>query len=226
MPEFITDNLGFIVIGGFVIGFIFMITILRYNLYMSKFFSNKKFRINSAYNLEPTEDKRSFALTIFNNNVNDTRVIAFGFIYKNHSLNYHKAYLKENKLNENYKVVIQSRDCLEITIDANELKILISDINRGSRRVGRLKAYVADSSGLTIKSKAKAVKKQLKQLFKFEYLADKEKKALIRAQIKEELKAKKDKRKFEKRQKRQERLEKFKLKLKSIFTFKRRKKAK
>ena len=190
---------------------------------MSKFFSNKKFRIHSAYTLEPTEDKKSFTLTIFNNNVNDSRVIAFGFIYKNHSINYHKSYLKANNLTDDQKVVILSRDCLEITIDAIELKTIISDINRSKRRIRSLKAYVSDSTGLTLKTSAHAVTKQLRLIFEYEYLAEKQKKAEIRAQIASEVKAKKDKRRFERRTLRNERNEKLKLKLKSIFTFKKKK---
>jgi hypothetical protein len=121
------------------------------------------------------------------------------------------------------KVVILSRDCLAITIDAHELKTIVSDINRAKRRVKALKAYVSDSTGLTIKTKARPVTKQLRQIFKYEYLAEKEKKALIRAQLASEVKAKKDKRKFEKRTLRKERLEKFKLKMKSLLTFKKKK---
>lgn len=223
MPEFIEENLALIVIGGFILLTVILVIILRYNVYMSKFFSNKKFRINTAYTLEPLEDKRSFTLTIFNNNVNDSRVIAFGFIYKNHSINYHKSYLKANDLKMDQKVVILSRDCLAITIDAHELKTIVSDINRAKRRVKALKAYVSDSTGLTIKTKARPVTKQLRQIFKYEYLAEKEKKSLIRAQLASEVKAKKDKRKFEKRTLRKERLEKFKLKIKSLLTFKKKK---
>lgn len=223
MPTFIEENLALFVLAGFILLIVILVVILRYNIYMSKFFSNKKFRIDSSYVLEPTEATRSFSLTIFNNNVNDSRVIAFGFIYKNHSLNYYKAFLKTNKLNDNYKVVIPSRDCISITIDAYELKTIISDINRDKRRIGSLKAYVSDSSGLTIKTKAKAVSRQLSMIFRIEYLEEKEKKALIRSQLKEEQKAKNDKRKFERKMKRKALLEKYKMKLKEIFTFKKNK---
>ncbi|MDT8337445.1 MAG: hypothetical protein RQ856_06440, partial [Candidatus Izemoplasmatales bacterium] len=175
MPTFIEENLALFTLAGFLLLIIILVVILRYNIYMSKFFSNKKFRIDSSYVLEPTEETRSFSLTIFNNNVNDSRVIAFGFIYKNHSLNYYKAYLKTNKFSDNYKVVIPSRDCISITIDANELKTIISDINRDGRRISRLKAYVSDSSGLTIKTRAKAVSRQLSTIFRIEYLEEKQK---------------------------------------------------
>jgi len=223
MPTFIEENLALIVIVGFILLALILIIILRYSVYMSKFFSNKKFRINSAYTLEPTEDKRAFTLTIFNNNVNDSRVIAFGFIYKNHSINYHKSYMLANKYKDDQKVIILSRDCLAISIDAFELKTIISDINRAKRRIRALKAYVSDSTGLTLKTKARAVTRQLRQIFEYEYLAEKQKKADIRAQLASEVKAKKDKRRFEKKTLRKERMEKFKLKLKSIFTFKKKK---
>lgn len=223
MPTFIEENLALFTLAGFLLLIVILVVILRYNVYMSKFFSNKKFRIDSSYVLEPTEETRSFSLTIFNNNVNDSRVIAFGFIYKNHSINYYKAYLKTNKFSDNYKVVIPSRDCISITIDANELKTIISDINRDGRRISRLKAYVSDSSGLTIKTRAKAVSKQLSTIFRIEYLEEKQKKALIRVQLQEEQKAKRDKRKFERKMRRKALLEKYKLKLKEIFTFKKNK---
>jgi hypothetical protein len=223
MPTFIEENLALFTLAGFLLLIVILVVILRYNIYMSKFFSNKKFRIDSSYVLEPTEETRSFSLTIFNNNVNDSRVIAFGFIYKNHSINYYKAYLKTNKFSDNYKVVIPSRDCISITIDANELKTIISDINRDGRRISRLKAYVSDSSGLTIKTRAKAVSKQLSTIFRIEYLEEKQKKALIRVQLQEEQKAKRDKRKFERKMRRKALLEKYKLKLKEIFTFKKNK---
>jgi hypothetical protein len=223
MPEFIEQNIALFGLIAFIILVAMLIVIIRYSVYMSKFFSNKKFRINSDYVLEPTEENRSFSLTIFNSNVNDARVIAFGFIYKNHSLNYHKAYLKANNFNDNYKVVIPSRDCIAITIDAHELRTIISDINRGKRRVGSLKAFVSDSSGLTIKTNAKAVKRQLQSFFNIEYQEEKRQKAEIRAQLEAEVKAKKDKRKFEQKMARKARIEKYKNKIKKLFTIKKKK---
>lgn len=223
MPTFIEENLPLLVAIAFLVLVVILIIILRYNVYMSKFFSNKKFRITSTYTLEPSEDKRSFTLTIFNNNVNDSRVIAFGFIYKNHSINYHKSYLKENNLTFDQKVLILSRDCLEITIDALELKTIISDINRSNKRIKSLRAYVSDSTGLTLKTKAKAVTKQLRLLFEYDYMLEKQQKLEIRNQLKSEVKAKKDKKRFEKKMQRKERLEKFRLKVKSIFRSKKKK---
>ncbi|MDD4070302.1 MAG: hypothetical protein PHF05_07610 [Candidatus Izemoplasmatales bacterium] len=226
MLEFIEENLALIAIVGFIVLIIFLVVVLRYNIYMSKFFSNKKFRIDSEYTLEPTTLNKSFTLTIFNNNVNDSRIIAFGFIYKNHSLNYYKSFLKDNNLKDDHKVIILSRDCISITIDANELKTIIGDINRGKRRISTLKAYVSDSSGQTLKSKAKAISKELSNIFNIEYLEEKEKKAEIRAQLAAEVKAKKDKRAFERRMQRKARIEKFKTRIKELFTFKKKEKPK
>ena len=220
---FIEENLPLITLIGFTLVSIVLIIILRYNIYMSNFFSNRKFRINSAYIFEPVDKSKTFSLTIFNNNVNDSRMISFGFLYKNHSINYYRAYLNDNKLGENHKIIIASRDCISVNIDALEFKRVISDMNRGSRRVSKLKAYVADSSGLTFKANAKAVKKQIALLIKIDYLKDQEEKRLIREELAKEKRAKRKKRQIERQIKNKESLEKFKLKLKKIFTFRKKK---
>lgn len=216
MP-FIIDNFEYFAIGFLVVTIILLFLILRYNIYLSKFFSNKKFRVYSKYQYEPSNQMKSFTLNIFNNNVNDTRIIALGFMYKNHNIDYFKTYKQEHKLPESSKVIIASRDCIINKIDAEKLKIIVSDMNKGKRRVSKIKSYVSDAQGLTFKSNARAVKKQLQFLLNEDYKELQAKKKSLRMKEQLEKRELKRKKRIDNRLRRKEIWNKYVLKTKSVF---------
>jgi len=220
MIEFIEEYLSIIVIAGFTITTILLLISIRYNIFLSKFFSSKKFRVTGNYVFEPSDNTKKFSLAIFNNNVNDTRIIAFGFIYKNYSLDYLKSYRLKQNISVNEKTIIASRDCIGIDINALELKSVIKDMNRGKRRISKFRTFVSDSSGITYRQKAKLVSKQLALMIKDDYLAEKAEKKAIRLQMKAEVKAIRDKKRLERKIKCKARISKLKIKLRSIFRFK------
>ncbi len=213
---FIEENFEYVVTSLLIFITVLILIIFRYNIYLTKFFSNKKFRVNSKYELEPLTGQKSFTLNIFNNNVNDSRIIAFGYIYNNHNIDYYKTYLKNNNLTETTKIIIPSRDCVIGKIDALNLKTIISDMNKGRKRVKRIKSFVSDSQGLTYKSKASMVSKQLSCLLDQDYLKAQEEKKQIRLKLKAEKLELKRKISIDRKLKRKEKINKIKLKIKSF----------
>jgi hypothetical protein len=222
--QFIIDNFEYIAVIALIIITILLIITVRYNIYLTKFFSNKKFKVSSKYEFEPTTQNKYFSLDIFNNNVNDSRVIAFGYIYKNHNIDYYKTYLANNNFPDSTKLIIPSRDCINTKIDAYNLKTIISDMNAGKRSVRNLKSFVSDSQGLTYKSKARMVSKQLSYLLYQDYLDEKAKKKEIRFKAKMEKQEVKRQIRIDKNLKRREIFNKYLLKLKSITLFKKKSK--
>ncbi len=217
---FIKENIEVFMVAGFFSIVVLLLIVLRFNFYLSKFFSNKKFKVYSTYTYEPTNSFQSFKLNIFNNNVNDSRIIAFGYIYKNHSIDYYKTYLKNNSLPADSKLIISSRDCITSDIEVSQLKTIVSDMNRGKRKVHKICSFVSDASGMTFKSKAYSVSKQISIQLNNDYLDELAKKRILKQKMKEEKKAFRRKVKIEKRLKRKELYEKWKLRLKSIFHIK------
>lgn len=220
MPEFLEENFEYFVSIGFIILIVIMFLLLRYSIYMSKFFSNRKFRVYSKYTLEPTSKTKEFTFNIFNNNVNDIRIIAFGYIYKNHNIDYYRTYLDKNELKKDTKVIIQSRDCIITSIDAMNIKTIVADMNRGSKRVRKVQSFVSDSQGLTFKSNARVVRKQLAYFLKEDYIKQQNEKKELRKKQKEEEKEIKRKHQIDNKLKRKEKLEKAKLWIKSKWPLK------
>ena len=131
-------------------------------------------------------------------------------------IDYYKTYLKNNDLSETTKVIIPSRDCINSKIDAFNLKTIISDMNKGKRRVTHLKSFVSDSQGLTYKSNTRMVSKQLTYLLNLDYIESQAKKKEIRKKMRLEKQAVARQIRIDRGLKRKEKLEKFRLKIKSI----------
>lgn len=216
---FLEENYEYISLTILILMFAFLLFLFKNSIYLSKFFTNKKFRVYSKYTFEPTNTSKKFTLNIFNNNVNDTRIIAFGFIYKNHNIDYYQTYLKEKNLPSDSKVIISSRDCILSVVDALKLKIIISDMNRGKRRVKKIQSYVSDSQGLTFVSNARMVRKQLSYMLKIDHNDSLEKKRQLRNRQKEEDKDVRRRKRIDKRLKRKEKFEKYWIQIKSKFPF-------
>jgi len=138
-------------------------------------------------------------------------------MYKNHNIDYFKTYKQEHKLPESSKVIIASRDCIINKIDAEKLKIIVSDMNKGKRRVSKIKSYVSDAQGLTFKSNARAVKKQLQFLLNEDYKELQAKKKSLRMKEQLEKRELKRKKRIDNRLRRKEIWNKYVLKTKSVF---------
>ncbi|MCF7930800.1 MAG: hypothetical protein K9L02_04780 [Acholeplasmataceae bacterium] len=159
--QFIRDNFAEITVILFIIVTILLLMILSFNRYFVKYFSNKKFQINTSYQVDAASQEKQFVISIFNKNINDVRISGFGYVYQNQNIDFYKNYLVAEDLPKDHKIVIPSRDFIFAKIDVLTLKTIISDINRGDTSVRSLKVFVTDSQGLTAQSRAKAVRKQL-----------------------------------------------------------------
>ena len=159
--QFIRDNYAEITVILFIIVTILLLMILSFNRYFVKYFSNKKFQINTSYQVDAASQEKQFVISIFNNNINDVRISGFGYVYQNQNIDFYKNYLEAEDLPKDHKIVIPSRDFIFAKINVLTLKTIISDINRGDTGVRSLNVFVTDSLGLTAQAKAKAVRKQL-----------------------------------------------------------------
>ncbi len=159
--EFIRENFEIITIILFIIVFVFLLSILGFNRFFVRYFSNKKFHITTTYQVDAGTQEKQFVISIFNNNINDVRIAGFGYVYQNQNIDFYKSYLIDEELPKDHKIVIPSRDFIFAKINVTTLKTIISDINRGDTSVRSLRVFVTDSLGLTSQSKAKSVRKQL-----------------------------------------------------------------
>lgn len=164
--EFIIENFEIISLILFVIVIILMIILLGFNKYFAMYFSNKKFHIESNFRIDAADENKLFIIDIYNRNINDVRLSSFGFLYKGRNIDFYKTYLIEKDLPKDHKVVISSRDYLSTHIKMDTLKNIIYDINRGSKKISKLNAYVTDSLGITSRTNARDIKNQIKDKIK------------------------------------------------------------
>jgi hypothetical protein len=195
--NFLKDNFEIIVILLFAASLAMLSIIFSMNKYFIKYFSNKKFRIITSYEVDAKDANRYFTITIYNNNINEVRLSGFGYVYQNQNIDFYKNYLIEQGFPNDHKIVIHSRDYLITKIDINQLKTIISDINKGEFKVTKMKAFVTDSLGISNSTNAKQVKKQIDLMIKKDQLEvetkHKEQKKKLR---KEQAELKKNKRKL------------------------------
>ncbi len=224
--EFIRNNFELITIILFVILIILVVFVLSFNKYFAMYFSNKKFHIQSNFQIDANDERKMFTIDIYNRNINDVRLSGFGFVYKGRNIDFYKSYLEHKQLPKDHKIVISSRDFLSTKIDTQTLKNIISDINHGSLYVDRLDGYVTDSLGLTSRTDAKQIRNQVKDILQYEYMLKKQEVRDQKAKLKEEEKLFKKKAKIEKEIRRKERHAKLILRFKKLVSrFKRNKKS-
>ena len=146
----------------------FVITIIVFQINTSKYIIGKKFKLknflysNSESN---TEEPESIKYLINNPNFIDSRILGFGYLFKGHTIDYKKNYEEQNDLD---KIVISSRDFLEMDIDKIELLNTIRYFNKGPKKIYKLKLYVIDHQGDTTKANVSVIKKYINNCFKEE----------------------------------------------------------
>lgn len=145
-----------------VIILIIQLRVLIYNKYFSKHFSNKKFVVKSNYLIDPSDEQKKFTIEVYNNNINDTRIIGLGYIYRNQSIDYFKTYLRINNLEEESRVVIPSRDSIKLEMEVEELEKIVLNNNRGKKKIKNIYVFVTDSLGLSTIAKGKTISKKLR----------------------------------------------------------------
>ncbi|MDD3191977.1 MAG: hypothetical protein PHP41_04420 [Bacilli bacterium] len=157
--QFIIDNFEYIAILFFAILVLFSIIILIYVWHVSKFFSNRKFRIFGTFELDPKSKTEEIVVRVFNNNVNDSYIIGFGFIYKEQTIDYYKTFFAQNNLDFNNQLIVVSRDSLKFNVSLNELKTIILDYNKSKKNISMIKVYAIDSLGLVTKTNAQKIRR-------------------------------------------------------------------
>lgn len=201
---FIIENFELILTILLVVLIVVMLIVLSYSYHISKFFSNRKFRIIGRYEYEPTTATNQFVLQLFNNNVNDSRLIGFGFMYKEQTIDYYKTYFTQKQLDLPQQLIVLSRDSFRMHLQAKDLETIIYDYNKGRRRIAKIYVYATDSQGITTTSIAheirKIIVKDLKEKIKQDKQSSKQQKAQFKKEQKEE---KKNKRTLQRMQRRE-----------------------
>src|SRR5690554_1640174 len=145
----------------YIVALLLLLRVLAYNHTFSKYFSNRKFLTKTVYELNIKEQKEVFKLFIHNNNINEVRVIAFGFHYNNKTLDYFPLFLEEQQMLKTQKFIIPSRDFIEHQIEASDLYEIVKNSSLKPYKVSKIYTYVSDSMGIISKTKAKQVREIL-----------------------------------------------------------------
>lgn len=218
---FIREYFEIIVIVLFILSFVLLALILSMNKYFAMYFSNKRFKIISSYEVNANDGNKYFSIAIYNNNINEVRLAGFGYVYKDQNIDFYSNYILDQHLPSDHKIVIHSRDYLTTRINVNQLKTIISDINKGTLDVKGMKTFVTDSLGLSTTAKAKQVQDQLVMMLRIDQamLRDKQREQLRK--YREEQKLFMQKQKIERNIKYKEKTSGMLLKIKGFFNFKR-----
>lgn len=166
------DYLLYALIAVAIISVALEIRIIFYNMYISKYFSSSKFNIQSELETDIKNNNSIYTVSVYNNNVNDARILAFGFIYKNEFINFFNAYLDSKNISKEEKLIISSRDFIRYDFGMVELENMIKAINKNNKKVGVIYGFVNDGSGNMTKVKAKIVRKNIKKHFADELKAE------------------------------------------------------
>jgi hypothetical protein len=217
MGTFIEEHFELIVLILFFCVMIMLLVIVSFNRYFIRYFSNKKFQISTTYTLNALDKKQNFAITIYNKNINDVRLSGFGYVYKHQNIDFYHSYLNENGLPDDYKIVIPSRDYLSAKVDVDHLKVIVSDINKGTNKTTRIKAFVTDSLGLTTQTRAKPIQKQIQQILTADYLENQQRRRKQRRILKADQARVMRNKRLERNLKRKEQLAKVFLKVRGLF---------
>lgn len=189
---------------------------------ISKYFSSQRFQVTSFYEINPVTMKENFTIGVFNNNINDSRVVALGLMYKNRNIDYFNTYLKQENLGSNSKIVIPSRDSVRLHIDCTEIKTIIRDFNQGKNQTKRIEVYVIDSLGITTSIKSTSIRKNIKKMIKSDIVKEKAQKKTEQKKLSHENHTKRKEERIIKRTVRKEKISNMRLKV--MAKFKRRKK--
>ena len=133
---------------------------------VSGYFSSKKFAVKSKHKVEPLTGEEKFELMVFNNNVNEARILSFGFLYRSNSVDFFDTFIEKELLPKDTKVIITSRDFIKLEIEAKHLQDIIRKHNDGKVRVDPVYAYVTDIGGNIIKYPAREVRRIVYRHFK------------------------------------------------------------
>jgi len=172
------------VLGVLIFAAVVVLLIMQYTV--TGYFSNKKFAVKSKHTVEPLTGEEKFELMVFNNNVNEARVLSFGFFYRSNSVDFFETYIKNEKLPKDIKLIITSRDFIKLEIEAKRLQDLIEKHNDGKIGVAPVYGDVTDVAGNVIKYPAREVRRIVYRYFKAKKAAAKEGPAKVVAAPKEE----------------------------------------
>ena len=157
--DFIIENFEYIAIFLLVALVVIGAFVLVYVLHVSNYFSNRKFRILGRYEYEPLTLTKEFVIQVFNNNINDSRIVGFGFMYKEQTVDYFKTYSQLKGLDPSKQMMVLSRDSFELHVASHDLETIISDYNKGKKRVSMIRVYAIDYQGIVTKSNARNIRR-------------------------------------------------------------------
>lgn len=131
---------------------------------ISKYFSSQQFQITSIFEIDPVSLTETFTIGVFNNNINDSRIVALGLAYKDKNIDYFSTYIKQENLGSDSKIVIPSRDSIRLRIDCKTIKTIIRDFNQGKHKTAKIEVYAIDSLGITTISNSSSIRRNINKM--------------------------------------------------------------
>lgn len=177
-----TEKQFYILLVLLIVLLIVALIIILFQIKTSKFIVGKKFKLKNYNQTNNEAINEKVLLTIHNTNFIDSRILGFGYLFKDHSIDYMSEYMKNNELSE--KVIISSRDFITTSINKEQLFENIRYFNNGNKKVKSLKLYVIDHQGELTKTNASIIKKDINTKFKAERILEKKAKEEIKKQEK------------------------------------------
>lgn len=180
--EWFTMYADYIIFGTSFVLLILAIVLLLNQVSFGKQLSGRKFLIRSSYVVNPDTKVKEVHLQFYNNNINDTRITGFGFIYLSQNIDYYRNYIDLHQLPTTSRVTISNHEALEYVIEPESLKTIIFDLNRQTYHMKKLSAFVTDSQGFTTVRKASIVRSHINKILSIEWQQEKSRLADIRKQ--------------------------------------------
>lgn len=155
-----------------IVVIILLAVVIFYQVTTSKYISGKKFKIKTLLQSENESNEEKVTLYINNPNFIDARILGFGYVFKNHTIDYQQAYQTALELE---KVIIPARELISYEINKEQLINNVRYFNKGAKKVSKFKAYVIDHQGEITTTNCKIFKKIINECFKEERLEAKNK---------------------------------------------------
>ena len=164
--EKLNENAGMIIlIVGVIVVVLLAITIWLL-LETKKKLAVQRLKFIGQFAADPDTRRMVAHITVSNRSLNDMTLTELGIRNGKVNFNFTDTYKKQNKLNDDARVVVGQRDAIHFTLSAEELVKTLIQSNKGKIVLKKICVYAMDSTGIPYVGKVADVKKLLANLAK------------------------------------------------------------
>lgn len=163
--EFLNKNAGiFVLVFGIllVVGVVWMII---QNHRLTRNLVTKKFDFTDGYEIDRRTGEKFFTVVIANKTVNDATLTDVGFKIGDETFSFFEEFRTRSFLAQKDKVVIYQRSSVKMKLTVEEIESAFFKYKRG-KKIEKIRVYVTDSSGTVVVSKARTVRRVVKEDYK------------------------------------------------------------